>query len=241
MARMTLAKFQKLETFYQMPKWIYNYDLKPVDREVFMISYDNYKMSLANGWINEKGEIFFINTQEKLANILRVDVRTIQKSFEKLINLGLLEAEKTNGNPTKYFFSEIAESQELQTSVITTHKNVGGQEEVTTHKNVGATTHKNVGATTHKNVGVIRTSNKNKKIRTETPFANAPKNKKNEELTPVDLEIQKAYNELKTFNFNMNNERLLMDLDKQKSISDIRNFVKRVTNGELFYPKKQKA
>ena len=79
---------------------------------------------------------------------------------------------------------------------------------------------------------------KNKK---QDPSANAPKNKKPEELSPLDLEIKKAYNELKAFNFNMNNEKLLGDLDRQKSTSDIRNFVKRVTNGELFYPKRQKA
>lgn len=78
---------------------------------------------------------------------------------------------------------------------------------------------------------------KNKKQK-QNPSANAPKK---QEQTPIEIEITKAYNELKAFNFNMNNERLLMDLDKQKSITDIRNFVKRITNGELFYPKKQKA
>jgi len=68
-----------------MPSWIYDYNLKPVDREIFMFL------------INK--ELF---SQEKLANILKVDVRTIQKSYEKLISLDLIKVEKSIGNQNKY-------------------------------------------------------------------------------------------------------------------------------------------
>lgn len=78
---------------------------------------------------------------------------------------------------------------------------------------------------------------KNKKQK-QNPFANAPKN---QEQTPIELEIKKAYKLLQAQDFNMNNGKLLGDLDKQKSIPDIKTFVQRVINGELFYPKKQKA
>lgn len=74
-----------MDSYFKMPCWVYDYNLKPVDREVFMFL------------INKE---FF--SQEKLANILKVDVRTIQKSYEKLIELDLIRVEKTIGNQNKY-------------------------------------------------------------------------------------------------------------------------------------------
>lgn len=74
-----------MDNYYQMPSWIYDFELKPLDREIFMF--------LTN-------KVFF--SQEKLANILKVDVRTIQKSYEKLIGLDLIKVEKSIGNQNKY-------------------------------------------------------------------------------------------------------------------------------------------
>lgn len=95
--------------FYKMPKSIYELDLKPVEREVYMVCMENWRMSLSNNWVNENEEIYFYASQEKLANLLRVDKTTIIRCFKRLVDVGILEKEKENGNANKYFLIKIEE------------------------------------------------------------------------------------------------------------------------------------
>lgn len=75
----------------------------------------------------------------------------------------------------------------------------------------------------------------------KSPSADAPKEPKNKEFEVLATEINKGLAQLKTFDYNTYNGKLLTDIGSQKSVSDIKNFVKRVLNGELFYPKIKKA
>ena len=153
MARLTIEKIKEKELFYKMPKWIYEYNLKPIDREVYMISYNNYNLSLLNDWVNEIGEIFFYNTQCNLEKILRADKRTIRKSFDKLISLGLLEEEKSVGRPTKFFL--------LDNSNSSSNKNVPSDKNVPSNKNDSSGRYKNVPTTSDIFVPRVRKSKKN--------------------------------------------------------------------------------
>ena len=93
--------------FYKMPKSIYELDLNSIDREVYMLCLENWRLSVANNWINENNEIYFYATQEKISETLKVNKSTVIRSFKKLIENDLLETEKENGNANKYFLKKI--------------------------------------------------------------------------------------------------------------------------------------
>ena len=95
--------------YYKMPKAIYELDLKPIDREVYMMCLENWRLSVSNKWVNENGEIYFYATQEKISEVLKVSRPTIVSAFKTLIKIGLLEVEKDNGNANKYFLIKIDE------------------------------------------------------------------------------------------------------------------------------------
>ena len=93
--------------YYKIPKSIYELDLNPVDREVYMLCLENWRLSVSKNWINESNEIYFYATQEKISEVLKVNKSTIIRSFKKLIENNLLETEKENGNANKYFLKKI--------------------------------------------------------------------------------------------------------------------------------------
>ena len=95
--------------FYKMPKSIYELDLKSIEREIYMICMENWRLSLSNKWVNENEEIYFYASQEKLSELLKVSRPTIVSAFKTLIKIGLLEVEKDNGNANKYFLIKIDE------------------------------------------------------------------------------------------------------------------------------------
>ena len=93
--------------FYKMPKKIYEYDLKPVDRELYMLCLENWRLSIANNWVNEDGEIYFYATQEILAKKMNLDKKSVMRSFKKLVEIGILQVEKENGFSNKYFLTDL--------------------------------------------------------------------------------------------------------------------------------------
>ena len=93
--------------FYKMPKKIYEYDLKPVDRELYMLCLENWRLSIANNWINGDGEIYFYATQEILAKKMNLDKKSVMRSFKKLVEIGILQVEKENGFSNKYFLTDL--------------------------------------------------------------------------------------------------------------------------------------
>ena len=93
--------------FYKMPKKIYEYDLKPVDRELYMLCLENWRLSIANNWVNGDGEIYFYATQEILAKKMNLDKKSVMRSFKKLVEIGILQVEKENGFSNKYFLTDL--------------------------------------------------------------------------------------------------------------------------------------
>ena len=93
--------------FYKMPKKIYEFKLKPIHREVYMLCLENWRLSVKNNWINEQGEIYFYATQETIMKQMMIDKKTVIKAFEKLIEVGLLQVEKERGLQNKYYLIDI--------------------------------------------------------------------------------------------------------------------------------------
>ena len=108
--------------FYKMPKKIYEYDLKPVDRELYMLCLENWRLSIANNWINEDGEIYFYATQEILAKKMNLDKKSVMRSFKKLVEIGILQVEKENGFSNKYFLTDLNIENQYQKGTSTSTK-----------------------------------------------------------------------------------------------------------------------
>ena len=108
--------------FYKMPKKIYEYDLKPVDRELYMLCLENWRLSIANNWVNEDGEIYFYATQEILAKKMNLDKKSVMRSFKKLVEIGILQVEKENGFSNKYFLTDLNIENQYQKGTSTSTK-----------------------------------------------------------------------------------------------------------------------
>ena len=108
--------------FYKMPKKIYEYDLKPVDRELYMLCLENWRLSIANNWVNEDGEIYFYATQEILAKKMNLDKKSVMRSFKKLVEIGILQVEKETGFSNKYFLTDLNIENQYQKGTCTSTK-----------------------------------------------------------------------------------------------------------------------
>ncbi len=108
--------------FYKMPKKIYEYDLKPVDRELYMLCLENWRLSISNNWVNEDGEIYFYATQEILAKKMNLDKKSVMRSFKKLVEIGILQVEKENGFSNKYFLTDLNIENQYQKGIGTSTK-----------------------------------------------------------------------------------------------------------------------
>ena len=83
-----------LEQFYQLPKFLWNsdfIDLNSDARILYSLLRDRHGLSLANGWVNNKGEVFLIYTRDEMAFMLGVTLPTTRKAIKKLIESGLME------------------------------------------------------------------------------------------------------------------------------------------------------
>ena len=95
--------------FLQMPKWLYELKgLKSIDREIYMLGYNNWRLSEKNNWINEKGEIYFLLSLSSLEIATGETRKAIIASLKTLVEHGVFEAEKVNGKATKYFLVEMS-------------------------------------------------------------------------------------------------------------------------------------
>lgn len=166
MKRITIYDIEKSD-YYQMPKNIYKYDLKPIDRELYMLCLNNWRLSITNEWINEDGEIYFYATQDKLIEQMNVEKKTLIKAFKRLIEIGLLEVEKNIGKANKYFLMQTEESS-TQNDTSSKNGTSGKSATSTSGKNDTTTSGKNGTSTSGKNDTRIRTSKKEQVSKNET-------------------------------------------------------------------------
>lgn len=103
----------KNKEFYYIPKWITMFTkenrIKAIDISVYMLAYENAKLSSNNNWIDENGNVFFILTHETIQKILSIGKFQSISSIERLIKENLIFAEKNNGKATKYFIVDYYE------------------------------------------------------------------------------------------------------------------------------------
>lgn len=103
MAKARISDLKDRE-FYQVPKWLVDVEgLQPADIMVYMLAWNNWKLSEKNGYINENGEVYFFLTHESLKETFNFGKNQIIASLKRLIACGALIAEKEKGLATKYY------------------------------------------------------------------------------------------------------------------------------------------
>ncbi len=88
--------------FYQMPKFLFEGDLKKGlsnDAKVlYSLLKDRHELSLQNNWVNERNEVYLVYTREDMADMLGCSQPTLRKSLKQLIDSGLMEEERMGLN-----------------------------------------------------------------------------------------------------------------------------------------------
>lgn len=106
---MTSFNFRKAdnrykELFFQFPKVLYysqkyKKNLSLSAKAAYMVLMDREEYSLKNEWIDEDGNVYFIFTNQELADLLDVSPRTVINIKKELENANLLLQKKMGFNP----------------------------------------------------------------------------------------------------------------------------------------------
>ncbi len=106
---MTSFNFRKAdnrykELFFQFPKVLYysqkyKKKLSLSAKAAYMVLMDREEYSLKNEWIDEDGNVYFIFTNQELADLLDVSPRTVINIKKELENANLLLQKKMGFNP----------------------------------------------------------------------------------------------------------------------------------------------
>ncbi|WP_240424547.1 replication initiator protein A [Lactococcus allomyrinae] len=106
---MTTFNFRKAdnrykELFFQFPKVLYyskkyKKTLSLSAKAAYMVLMDREEYSLKNNWIDEDGNVYFIFTNQELAELLDVSLRTVINLKKELENANLLLQKKMGFNP----------------------------------------------------------------------------------------------------------------------------------------------
>ncbi|WP_370449785.1 replication initiator protein A [Lactococcus kimchii] len=106
---MTTFNFRKAdnrykELFFQFPKVLYyskkyKKNLSLSAKAAYMVLMDREEYSLKNNWIDESGNVYFIFTNQELADLLDVSPRTVINIKKELESANLLLQKKMGFNP----------------------------------------------------------------------------------------------------------------------------------------------
>lgn len=98
--------------YYQMPKFLFEGEFRGLSnngRVLYSLLKDRHELSLKNGWINEKGEVYLLYTREDLKEMLGCSEPTARKAIRELIEFGLIEDERMGFNrPNRIYLTVVA-------------------------------------------------------------------------------------------------------------------------------------
>lgn len=95
--------------FYQLPQFLFDKEFDGLSSDaklLYAILKDRHRLSIANGWINENNEVYFIFTREDMQRKLYKSYNTVKKAIDQLISYGLLQEERQGLNkPNRLFLT----------------------------------------------------------------------------------------------------------------------------------------
>lgn len=103
MSRMTIEDFEGRE-FYQVPKWLIEIKgLQPADILIYMLAYNNWRLSLKNGKVESDGSVYFYLTHESIKEKLDLGKNQIIDAIKRLLMSGALIRTKETGKASKFY------------------------------------------------------------------------------------------------------------------------------------------
>ncbi|WMJ22714.1 DUF6017 domain-containing protein [Paludicola sp. MB14-C6] len=105
--RYTLSEV-KSNQFYQMPKFLFDGELKKSlsnDAKVlYSLLRDRHELSLKNNWVNDRNEVYLIMTREEMCDLLGISIKPVLKAINQLKDLGLMEEVRQGLNKPNFLF-----------------------------------------------------------------------------------------------------------------------------------------
>ena len=102
--------------FYQLPKFLFDRELNETlnnDAKIlYAILKDRHSLSLEKGWVNERGEVYFIYTRKDMEKMLGCSAQTTRNAINQLKVAGLFEEERIGLNRANrlYLMAQSAEN-----------------------------------------------------------------------------------------------------------------------------------
>ena len=85
------------EDYIQMPKWLFNEEFKSLSNDgkvLYSVLRDRHRLSVANNWVNENGEIYFLFSRENMSEMLNCNIKSAIKYFKELLKFNLVEEKR---------------------------------------------------------------------------------------------------------------------------------------------------
>lgn len=98
--------------FYQLPKFLFEGEFKALSndaRVLYSLLRDRHELSIANNWVNEKGEVYLVYTRKNMEEMLGLSDKTVKKAVEQLKKFNLMEEEKMGLNrPNRIYLTAVS-------------------------------------------------------------------------------------------------------------------------------------
>ena len=108
------------ESFYRTPKILYNNHpgyrfegMNPLAKQLYSLLLDRHDLSVKNGWVNPKGEVYIIYTRKDMQRIMEVSKNTIINLIDNLKTFRLLEEERPGLGKSNKLYLLLSESHKI--------------------------------------------------------------------------------------------------------------------------------
>ena len=108
------------QKFYQLPKFLLDERFKGLTndaRVLYALLLDRHELSIKNKWVNERGEVYMLYLQEKMAVDIGTSKRTIARAISKLEEHGLITQERQGKNKPNKIYLHTIESDKTTASL----------------------------------------------------------------------------------------------------------------------------
>ncbi|KNZ70342.1 hypothetical protein Tfer_0902 [Thermincola ferriacetica] len=87
--------------YFQLPKFLFEGEFTNLSndaRVLYALLRDRHELSIENGWVNKKGEVYLIYSRSEMAEILKCSQPTLRKVLQELKEARLIEEERVGLN-----------------------------------------------------------------------------------------------------------------------------------------------
>ncbi len=116
--------------YCQFPKFLFHVPVSQTAKIVYTAVYDHARLSLRNGWIDDKGRVYTIYSHAKLAADVEKSVTQVRHGLNELVEADLLEKVYQPGMPNRLYVkipSDFRQSETRQAGRRKSDREAGGK------------------------------------------------------------------------------------------------------------------